>query len=399
VIFRGSRKLVYNTVSATTHVKQLEWPMKMTRFLFWMRHVLALMLLFLLAGAATAQERDSIPVPDIPGYKTLKCDFHMHTVVSDGEVWATTRVMEAWRDGLDAIAITDHSDYHPHSQDVTVDCSRPYELARPVAEGLGIILIPAIEVAENDFHCNVLFVTDPNSLKGSKLIEVLERARAQDAFVFWNHPGWKQTAEWFPLIAAAYDRKLLQGMELVNGFTFYPEAYPWIDEKKLTILSNSDVHASMSPAQAERRRPVTLVFARSADAAGVREALFARRTAAWMGGEVWGEETLLKGLWDGAVSVDNPKFQVRAKMPRAALRLRNSSATPFRLRVLRAPEWLRAGGGELRGQSARAVTLTAAKNAPAGIQKVEIELEIVNFHVAPNRNLAVRLPLEIEVTP
>ena len=52
--------------------------------------------------------RKMILVPEIDGYLTLKGDFHMHTVFSDGSVWPDTRVEEAWSDGLDAIAITDH---------------------------------------------------------------------------------------------------------------------------------------------------------------------------------------------------------------------------------------------------------------------------------------------------
>jgi hypothetical protein len=78
----------------------------MTRLL---RNLVAL----LAAALAVAQVRDPLPVPDLPGYQTLKCDFHMHTVFSDGQVWPPLRVMEAWRDGLDCIAITDHIDYQP----------------------------------------------------------------------------------------------------------------------------------------------------------------------------------------------------------------------------------------------------------------------------------------------
>lgn len=52
--------------------------------------------------------RNEIRIPNILGYITLKCDFHMHTVFSDGKVWPTVRVDEAWREGLDAIALTDH---------------------------------------------------------------------------------------------------------------------------------------------------------------------------------------------------------------------------------------------------------------------------------------------------
>ena len=51
--------------------------------------------------------RNEIRIPDFDGYKTLKCDFHIHTVFSDGKVWPDMSVLEAWQEGLDAIAITD----------------------------------------------------------------------------------------------------------------------------------------------------------------------------------------------------------------------------------------------------------------------------------------------------
>lgn len=47
------------------------------------------------------------------GFHVLKCDFHTHTIFSDGRVWPTMRVDEAWKDGLDAIAITDHIEVRP----------------------------------------------------------------------------------------------------------------------------------------------------------------------------------------------------------------------------------------------------------------------------------------------
>jgi hypothetical protein len=348
-----------------------------------------------------AQTRELMPVPDVPGYKTLKCDFHMHTVYSDGEVWPTTRLSEAWRDGLDVISITDHSDYNPHKEDLKPDCGRAYELIRPLAERLGIVLIPAVEVAEKDIHFNALFVTDANAFKGAKLIEALQKARTQDAFAFWNHPGWKQTAEWFPLVAEAHGKKLFQGMELVNGDSFYPEAYPWVEEKKLTILANSDEHGPMMPSQRGGTRPITLVFVRTADIAGVREALFERRTAAWMGGEIWGTESHLKGLWEGALKVENPELSVRAGAPGAVLRLRNDSAIPLKVRVRKTPAWLRGPSGEfqVRGQSITARSVAAAKNTPSGLQQVEVELEITNFHIGPGKNLSVRLPLRVSVLP
>lgn len=66
--------------------------------------------MFILFNGLNAQPqfRNKINMPDVLGFKTLKCDFHSHTIFSDGDVWPSYRVEEAWRDGLDAIAITDH---------------------------------------------------------------------------------------------------------------------------------------------------------------------------------------------------------------------------------------------------------------------------------------------------
>ena len=74
-----------------------------------------------------AGEQNQANFPDIPGFKTLKCDFHMHTVFSDGNVWPTVRVDEAVREGLDVIAITDHIEYQPHRLDVPTNHHRPFE--------------------------------------------------------------------------------------------------------------------------------------------------------------------------------------------------------------------------------------------------------------------------------
>ncbi len=48
------------------------------------------------SGYVEQTSRRYISIPDIPGYKTLKCDFHIHSVFSDGRVTAATRVDEAW---------------------------------------------------------------------------------------------------------------------------------------------------------------------------------------------------------------------------------------------------------------------------------------------------------------
>ncbi len=350
------------------------------------------------AQMAAAQQRNPLPVPDVPGYRTLKCDFHMHTIFSDGEVWPTTRVAEAWRDGVDAISITDHAGYNPHKEDVPPNLARPFQIAERPAAQAGIILIPGVEIAEGNIHANALFAGEPNQYMGLGFLDALRKARAQGAFVFWNHPGWKGPAQWFPLIASAYEEKLIQGMELVNGSSFYPEAYPWIAEKSWCILSNSDIHAPMAAEYRGGTRPLTLVFARTADSEGIREALFARRTAAWMGGEVWGSAEQLRGLWEGAVKAENSTVSFRGGARSIALRLVNASAIPFRFRVTGAPEWLRVANGELASRGMAGVALSIQREAAAGRHNVDIELELTNFHTGPKQNLQVRLPLVVEVS-
>jgi 3',5'-nucleoside bisphosphate phosphatase len=366
--------------------------------------------LLAMGGASTrAAERRGLPVPDLPGLKTLKGDFHLHTVFSDGDVWPTVHVREAWRDGLDAVALTDHVEYQPHAADVGTDLRRPYDLARDLANQLGIILIPGVEITRpapgttspwpvGSAHFNVLFVRDPAALVRPDLLDALRAARAQDAFVFWNHPGFMGTLEprWHAHVDQAWREGLFQGMELVNGEDFYPAAWPWIEEKKLTILANSDYHVPTPPRGTGPPRPVTLVFARAADAEGVREALLARRTAAWLGDELWGAEEHLRGLWQAAVEPAPARLDGRAGQA-LVLRLRNASAIPFRLRVLRSPEWLHAEPATAQAEATSLLTLRLARDAAPGPREAALELEVSNLNVAPGRKLAVNLTVPVTV--
>ena len=59
----------------------------------------------------TMVQRNEITIPSVNGYNVYKADFHTHTIYSDGEVTPALRVEEAWNDGLDIIAITDHMEY------------------------------------------------------------------------------------------------------------------------------------------------------------------------------------------------------------------------------------------------------------------------------------------------
>ena len=51
-----------------------------------MKKLIFTALLLLSIGTIVSGQRKIVNLPDIPGYVTLKCDFHMHTVFSDGDV-------------------------------------------------------------------------------------------------------------------------------------------------------------------------------------------------------------------------------------------------------------------------------------------------------------------------
>ena len=59
----------------------------------------------------TGKHRQEIILPKVCGYNLYKADLHTHTIYSDGAVTPSLRVREAWFDGLDIIAITDHIEY------------------------------------------------------------------------------------------------------------------------------------------------------------------------------------------------------------------------------------------------------------------------------------------------
>lgn len=370
--------------------------------------LVVLAMLTVAALSAQTPVRQPLPVPDIPGYRTLKADFHLHTVFSDGNVWPTVHVQDAWRDGLDVIALTEHAEYHPHATDITGDISRSYAVAKPLADQLGLILVPGIEITKPDppkapvvlpegsAHFNALFVTDWKTLNvPDDLLEALRRAKAQNAFVFWNHPRFRVArARWFPPIARAYDAGLFNGMELVNGPDFYDESYPWIDERRLTILADSDAHDPVPPRTATWHRPITLLFARTADLDGVRDALVSRRTAAWLGDDVWGADDHLRALWGAAVAIESQTLSRRGGL---ALRVRNSSAIPMRMTVKEAPDWfVLTPPLQLAAESTTIIRPQLTGTAPAGDQQIVVTLEITNLHTGPGRNLLVKVPLTIK---
>jgi len=278
--------------------------------------VKSLSILFIaLSLPVTAQlnSRREIKIPDIPGYLTLKCDLHMHTVFSDGLVWPTVRVDEAWREGLDVIAISDHIEYHPHQDDIPVKFGRTYEIAKPRADMYGLIIIQAAEITRQmpPGHFNCLFLVDVAALNQPDFWDAINAAKNQGAFIMWNHPGWRQENEipiWYDEHTKLYDQGLMHGMEIVNGRSYYPLALEWCVEKNITMIGTTDVHSPIGmdyDLSLNDQRPITLVFATDRTENAVKEALFNGRTAICSGDMLIGKEDFLKPLFYHSIDLVN----------------------------------------------------------------------------------------------
>jgi hypothetical protein len=345
----------------------------------------------LLASFAAGESRRDINFPDILDYKTLKCDFHMHTVFSDGLVWPTVRVEEAWRDGLDAISITDHIEYQPHKKDVPTNHNRPYEIAEGEAKGKNILLIKGAEITRDTppGHFNAIFVTDIAALDVEDFNDAVRIANEQGGFVFWNHPGWKPEAKgWFDIHTKLYENKWMKGIEVVNGDTYYQEAHQWAIEKNLTIVGNSDIHAPMSEGISENvdHRPVTLVFAKEKSAEALKEALLDGRTTVWHGTQLIGREKYLDAIFKASVKVAKPHHRTKDTV---WFEIKNTLGMEIQL------EKTGGDGPEKINLPANSTTLLRSR-AKSDAQKLKLSYTVKNFLIAPEKGLPVELIVQLQ---
>ena len=260
-------------------------------------------------------QRKIINIPDIPGYVTLKGDFHMHTVFSDGMVWPVFRVLEAWKEGLDVIAITDHIEFRPHSEYLENDMNNSFKIAEIHAKQNNLLLIKGAEITKSKVppgHLNAIFIEDVNKLNHEDPMVQIQEAVRQGGFIFWNHPGIQNdsTGLWdFHL--TLLEKGWLHGVEVANYGMWYPVALDWCRDGKLTALSNSDIHYPTDYlfdfSQANSHRPMTLVFAKEKTLEGVKEALLNRKTVGFFGDMLLGPEDLIISLFKASVKL-NPPF-------------------------------------------------------------------------------------------
>lgn len=344
---------------------------------------------------AEAQSRRIIAIPDISGYITLKCDFHMHTVFSDGTVWPTVRIEEAWAEGLDAISITDHIEYRPHSKDVVADHNRSYEIASPLAKQLDILLVRGAEITRSmpPGHLNALFISNANLLEREDVNDAIKEARDQGAFLLWNHPGWKaqqpDTTRWFDEHTYLLNNNMLHGIEVFNASEYYPEAIDWANEKKLTMFANSDVHGPMDVN--EGHRPMTLVFAKSRTEGGIKDALFSGRTAVYFNNTLMGKAALLEPLFFASVKYSETPLRLTNGTSKV-VNITNNSDVDYELELVQpgvgldTPEKV-----TLKAHHVTPLNLSGNSEEIAKTGEINLYYSVKNMFTASDENLIVTL--------
>lgn len=282
------------------------------------KHATLILLLVFLSLTCYGQKK-IVNLPDLPGYVTLKCDFHMHTVFSDGDVWPTVRVDEALRDGLDAIAITDHLEYNPKKDFVPVDHNAAWNIAEGYAKERNLILVHGTEITRSmpPGHFNALFIEDAALIAKDSVWDNFAEAIKQGAFLQWNHPGWKsQEPDGIPKLYEMHHRLIkngwLHGIEFANGIDYYPLVFTFCEQNNAAIIGNSDVHGIISESydvSDSNNRPMTLVFAKERTHDDLKEAMFAGHTMAYFNNILAGKDEYALPFFHECISVEKPYYE------------------------------------------------------------------------------------------
>lgn len=282
--------------------------------------------------------RTEFILPTLDGYVSLKTDLHAHTNYSDGHLTMDGRIREAWADGVDVMAVTEHIEHRPQEQrlvelmkgyvkkgakaknytivgadpmpkasEIYVDLNLPVKHAIEIAKQYDMIIIPGAEITRTPLtvgHFNALFTKDNNAIHDPDPIQAIRNARAQGALVMHNHPGWRRPNMNFnDFDKRVYAEKLVDGIEVMNTAEFYPKAISRALKYGLFMSSNTDIHhpSSENYMRTNARRNMTFVFAKERSLASIREAIEARRTIAYSFGTLAGEEALLRKFVDASL--------------------------------------------------------------------------------------------------
>ena len=316
----------------------------------------------------TRNQRNEIVIPKVKGYNVYKADFHTHSIFSDGEVTPALRVEEAWTDGLDIIAVTDHMEsrrterviYHymkdyiredlrgekyavntnvlntnPDPRGILVDFNVIYDSAKKRGDELGIMVVRGVEITRGKLgDYNAIFTKDNNAIYDPDLETSIRNARQQGAFIMHNHPQYtKETASTMPKHCEDFHAKgLIDGIEVANSYQIFSSLIDFCVNKGYAPMSSSDVHTTTSlyypNAGKEYFRNMTLILAKKCDEKSIRKALDERRTIAYRNNMLIGTEELLTELFKACISAE----VIEERGNSMKVKFTNHSSLPFSMR-------------------------------------------------------------------
>lgn len=333
-------------------------------------------------------QRNEINIPNLTGFVTLKCDFHMHTYYSDGDVSPETRVREAWMEGLDVIAISDHLESWKFDLTELSDRNRPYKDAIGLSNQLGITIINSIELTKKmpPGHLNILFLEDANILDKVDYLNAIEEAKRQGAFIFWNHPGLVSQApngaKWYHQHTLLIESGLLDGIEIASYSDWEPIVFDWIEKYDLTMLGNSDAHVSIDQhlkITNQPHRPMTIVFARDQSPESIKKALKEQRSIVWIRNNIIGEKKYVEKIVQKSVKIKSIQ-QVSDDVH--IVHVQNNSDFNFTITKIRSTEtYMKLSAGK---------TITFYINVKDDIPK-NIKITFENVKISSNKTLETEI--------
>ena len=367
----------------------------------------------------TGKHRQEIIIPQIKGYNVYKADFHTHTIYSDGNITPSLRVREAWSDGLDILAITDHIEYRRIERDlikymgeyikeeyrnlpkgvntnlqgvaadergILANLNANYDEAIESNQQYGMLIVRGVEITRNEGHFNAIFTTDNNKIYHPNIKQSIQNAVDQGAYVFQNHPKHNKTTKtsMSPLAEELHNSGLVKGMEIGNGWAFWGRLVPYCIKNNVPMFSNSDGHSTI----AERFQPyyndgvyrnMTFVLAKKCDEKSIKEAIEKGRTIAYHNNRLIGKEEYLAELFKASVSIEHLCDNKKETM----VMLTNKSSLPYSVKV---------GKGEMIVHAMSAVQLVLPKGSASA------EFTVTNLICGGNKRVKVTMDFKRKPT-
>ena len=207
------------------------------------------------------------------------------------------------RRGSDALSLTEHREDRPHAADLAGSAMRAYEVARPLADQLGMILVPGVEITRpvpgrpspwpvGSAHFNAL--GHPGRWAARCRRSSPTRSGSRNARVLSSRGtiprSWAGGLSGFRTWTRCTGRDSSKASRSSTETSTRPRRSDGCSRSSSRSWPPATRTCRCPRTSDSARRPATILFAVTRDAAGVRDALEVRRTLAWLDDDMWEEE-------------------------------------------------------------------------------------------------------------